>query len=105
MLYKTIVLELIQAQPDLHERLRTSRTLLPTMNSYASELKTSHEVWQKQLIQAKPGCDPRQIASQALEIALEELKERLRSASAAHETEPLSLDATMTYLFRHMPPA
>jgi hypothetical protein len=105
MLYKTIVLELIQEQSDLHERLRTSRTLLPTMNSYASELKNSHDGWKKRLIQAKPGCDPRQIASQALEIALEELKERLRSASEADETEPLSLDATMNYLLRHTPPA
>ena len=106
MLYKTIVLELIQEQPALHERLCTSRALLPTMNSYASELKTSHTTGGRNgSIQAKPSCDPRQIASQALEIALEELKERLCSASAADEMEPLSLDATMSYLLRHTPPA
>ena len=58
MLYKTIVLELIQEQPALHERLRTSRTLLPTMNSYASELKTSHEAWQKAAHPGEAGLRP-----------------------------------------------
>jgi hypothetical protein len=104
MLYKTIVLELIQEQPDLYERLRTSRTLLEAMNSYASELKTSHEAWKKRLIQEKPGCGQTQMASQALEIALEELKDRLCSGSQTDEAEPLSLDAAMSLIRRHTPP-
>ena len=68
--YKTIALELIQQQPELYERLRSSRTLLSTMDAYAIELKASHEAWKEQLGQKNPGSDPSQIASEAMELAV-----------------------------------
>lgn len=77
MQYKTIVLELLQQQTKLHEQLRSQRQLLTTLESYALELKTSHEAWKETLSQAKPGSDPSQIASEALEMAIQELKDRL----------------------------
>ena len=104
MQYKTITLELIQENPELYERLRSSKRLLPAMDAYAIELKASHEDWKDQLSQARPGSDPTQIASEAMELAVQELRDRLPSASPADEAEPLSLDAAMNFL-RHSPPA
>ena len=105
MQYKTIALGLIQENPELHERLRSSRTLLSTVNSYATELKASHETWKEQLSQSKPGSDPSQIASEAMELAVQELIDRLSSESPTDESEALSLDAAMNFLRRHSPPA
>ena len=105
MQYTTITLEFIQEQPELHERLRASRTLLSTVELQATALKRYHETWMDQLSQAKPGSDPTQIASEALELAMEDLRENLSSGSQASEAEPLSLDEAMTYLRRHSQPA
>jgi hypothetical protein len=105
MQYKTIALGLIQEQPALYERLRSSKRLLPTMDAYAIELKASHEAWKDQLGQARPGSDPGQTASEAMELAIKELQGRLSSESPVDETEPLSLDAAMNFLRRHSPPA
>ena len=65
MHYKTIVLELIQQQPELHEQLRASRTLLATMDAYALELKASHEEWMDRLSERWPGSDPSQFSSRS----------------------------------------
>ena len=62
MQYKTIVLELLKERTELHEQLRLTRRLLPTMETCARELKASHETWKETLAQAKPGSDPSQIA-------------------------------------------
>jgi hypothetical protein len=103
MQYKTIILELLQQRPDLHDQLRKDRKLLPTMERYASELKTSHEAWKERLLQLRPGSDPSQIASEAMEMALQELEERLPSGSLPDDQEPLSLDGAMAFIRRHTP--
>jgi hypothetical protein len=95
--YKTIALELIREQPELYERLRSSRTLLSTMDAYATDLKASHEAWMDDLRQAKPQSDPSQISSEAMELAVQELTDILSCASPADETAPLSLDAPMNF--------
>ena len=100
MLYKTMVLELLQQRPELHEQLRRNRMLLPTLNHYASELKPRHEAWKELLSQAKPGSDPSQIASEALEMALKDLEDRLPSESPQKGNEAQILDAAMLFL-RH----
>jgi hypothetical protein len=105
MQYKTIALGLIQEQPALYERLRSSKRLLPAMDAYAIELKASHEAWKEQLGQARPVSDPSQIASEAMELATAELQDRLSSESPTDESEALSLDAAMNFLRRHSPPA
>ena len=79
--------------------------LLRTMEFYAKELKTSHEAWKELLSQAKPRSDQSQIASEALEIALKELEDRLPSESPPNENEPLTLEATMAFIRHHTPPA
>jgi hypothetical protein len=98
MQFKTIVLELLKERTELHEQLRKERKLLTTMERYAKELKTSHEAWKELLSQIRPGSDPSQIASEALEIALKELEDRLPSASLPGEA--LFLDAAMLFTRR-----
>jgi hypothetical protein len=105
MHYVTITLELIQQQPELHDRLRLSRQLLSTVNRYAGELKAGHEAWKEQLSQARPGNDPSQISSEAMELAILDLRDRLPCESPRDETEPMSLDAAMNYIRRPTPPA
>jgi hypothetical protein len=101
MQYKTIILELLQQRPEMHDQLRKNRKLLPTLAIYAHDLKTSHEAWTEILSQAKSGSDPSQIASEALEMALKEMEVHLDSGSPRNENEPLSLDAAMASVRRH----
>jgi hypothetical protein len=77
MLYKTMILGLLEQRPTLYEQLRRRRTLLRTLEQYAAELKTTHEAWKERLAQATPGGSQTQIASEALEIALQEFQDRL----------------------------
>jgi hypothetical protein len=98
MNYKTIILELPQQRPQIHNQLRKDRKLLSTTELYARELKTGHEAWKDLLLGLRPQSDPSQIASEALEIALKELEDRLPSASP--QTEALFLDAAMLFIRR-----
>src|SRR5260370_9622818 len=79
MHYKTIILELLKQHRAIYNQLRSTRMLLPTMERFAGELKTSHEVWKECLSRARPGSDPSQIASAALECPLKELWDSLDS--------------------------
>ena len=106
MLYKTIALGLLEENQKLHQELRTRGTLLQTMEHYASELKTRHDYWKNEIHQSQPGSDPQQISSKALELALQDLRDALPTASspsAAPEEAP-SLDEAMRFLRRHTPP-
>jgi hypothetical protein len=101
MKYKTIVLELLQQRPQMHDQLRKERKLLTTLEFYARELKESHEAWKETVSQQRPGSDQSQIASEALELALKELEDRLPSGSETGEEETISLDQAMAYLRNH----
>jgi len=104
MQYKTITLGLIREQAELYERLRSTKRLLPAMDSYAVELKQIHEEWKEQLATANPHSDPSQVAAAAMEMAIENLREILSCASPASAVEPLFLDAAMSFL-QHSPHA
>ena len=86
MHYKTIVLELLDEQPRLKSRLQKYRQLRTTLDFYAQELKTSHEQWQHSLTQQRPPSDSRQLASEALELAIAEIRDRLSNESAETDT-------------------
>ena len=105
MPYKTIVLELLQQRPQLHEQLRVQRMLLANLERYATQLKTSHKAWKELLSGLRPGSDQSQIASEALEMAVKELEDSLPPASPADRSETFSLGEAMTFLRRHTPPA
>jgi hypothetical protein len=100
MHYKTIIHELLQQRPQMQEQLRKERKLLATLELYARELKASHEAWTDMLSQMRPGSHPAQIASEALEIALQEIEDRLPSDSSQDGSDPKVLDAAMLFL-RH----
>jgi hypothetical protein len=104
MHYKTMVLELLQQYPEVHDRLRSRRKLLPALESYAIELKARHDEWTEVLTQANPGNGKGQVASQALEIALKELAYHFDSGSAPDPNEPTSIEDAMAFLRRHTPP-
>lgn len=105
MQYKTIVLVLLQQQTPLYEQLRTSRQLLAMLENWATGLKTNHESWIETLSQTMPGSDSLQIRSEALELAIQELRDCLRPVSLPDEDEPISLDQAMAYLQLHKLPA
>ena len=71
------------------------------MEHYARELRSLHLAWQETLGQATPGSDPSQIASEALEMALKDLEDRLQSGSPRDGQEALSLDQAMAFIHRH----
>lgn len=89
MRYKTIALALIEEQPALHRRLKESRSLLSAMERHARTLKSLHEAQVTQLGTRRPGSDPVQLASEALELAVEALREIIADASppSGSETE------------------
>jgi len=97
MQYKTIVLELLQQQTEMYDRLLKTRTLLPTLERYASQLRDSHLAWKDRLYQARPGSGESQIASQALEIALKEMEDSLPSASPPDDRETISLQEASAF--------
>ncbi len=92
MQYMMIVLELLTERTELHEQLRQSRQLLTTVETIAQELRDSHFAWTEYLEQTHPDSDPMQIASEALELAVKELEDRLPPVSPPANQEPLSLD-------------
>lgn len=100
MHYKTIMLELLQQSPALHHELRTSKQLLPALNRHTSDLKTRHDYWMSRLSQEQPQSASEQIASAALEIAVQEMRDAL--PNGLPQTLPLpesfSLDAAMAAL-------
>ena len=104
MQYKTIVLELLEQRPEIRRQFERDRIMPTMLNRYAGELKASHEAWKEQLHQQRPGSDPSQIASEAMEMALEELQSRLPTEPPRDDPEALSLDAAMAFLRRHTPP-
>ena len=94
MQYKTITLELLQELPELYEHLRSGKRLLPAMDAYSIELKARHEVWKQAIDRLWPGSDPRQVAAEALELAMQDLRDRLHSVSSKDEAGPTTDTAT-----------
>jgi hypothetical protein len=101
MQYKTIILEMLEQRPELHEQLRQQRKLLATTELYAADLKESHESWTTILSQEDPVREKRQVSSEVLELALKELEGRLPPASAPDDQTELSLDGAMAFIRRH----
>lgn len=101
--YKTIVFELLRDRPALHERLRASGTLLQSMEQLAVAFRACHLSRMQQVTEARPGSEPSQLSSEALEMALQELQESLPPESPTSDDHTLSLDQAMAFLRRHMP--
>ena len=100
MLYKTILLELIESRPELHARLKAQRAVLTTVDRLALDLKSRHENWKDSLRQSNPDLDAIQIASMAGELALQEIMQVLESETP-DTNESISLDGEMAHLRQH----
>jgi hypothetical protein len=105
MQYKTMVLELIQQYPQVHDELHRQKKMLATLEQYASWLSARHAAWKSLLWQTRPDSQESQIATEALELALKDLEDTLSSASPPDKDSPLSLEDAMEFLRRHSPPA
>jgi hypothetical protein len=108
MQYKTIVLELLAEQcPTFQRRLQAERILLKAVETYASILKANHEAWTDRLADARPWTMRSQIAFDALEPAITELRADLPSELRLTDDPeaPRSLDAAMAFIRNHTPPA
>lgn len=101
MQYKTIVLELLQQRPQMHEMLRQQRMLLTMMDFLAMELKEDHEATMDELRRANPESDPVQFSSEALELAIRNLEDRLPNVFQTDEHGELSLDQAMAHILNH----
>jgi len=101
MQYKTITLHLLEQYPQIYDPLRKQRRLLTTLESYAMQLRARHLSLKEALMRLHPESDESQIASEALEIALKEMEDRLSSGSVPQESGPLSLDQAMAFIRRH----
>jgi hypothetical protein len=97
MQYKKITLELLSSQPPLRAWLQGRRLLLPAMNHYAEQLKARHEAWMQTLAAARPGSAPLQNSSEALELAVEEIRAGLPSESELRD-ETFSLEEALGFL-------
>jgi hypothetical protein len=105
MHYKTIALELIQDRPGLYERLRMTKRLLPSMEAYAEDLKSLHDGWKETLLKSRPHADPYRIAAEALEMAIQDLQDRLPCELPTDEADHLSLADAIRFVRTHTPPA
>jgi hypothetical protein len=105
MNYKTIVHELIQANPELHEQLRLTRQLLPTMEAYAIELRTRHRYWTDQLCGDTPLIYPHSVTDNAMELAVAELQNRLSLEDSQADSDSLNLDDAISAIRNPTSPA
>jgi hypothetical protein len=96
--YKTLTLQLLRQHRQIYNHLKQTRKVPQTLDLYSRELKLSHEDWKDSLSESRAGSDPSQIASEALELALQDLEERL-SELPPDGSESLTLDdAAINYL-------
>lgn len=105
MQYKTIVMELLEQNSELHNHLKQNRILLETIDVMALELKSSHEQTITELAAQQPDVPYSVICSQATEIAIVELQQRLAPTSDDETGEAMSLDQIMAQIILHSPRA
>lgn len=105
MQYRTIVMELIMSQWEFHERLRSSNRLLPSIDMYALELRESHLAWKEAMAREQPELAPELISADALELAVQGLKDRLQDASGQEAPPALSLEDAIRFVRPRTPDA
>ena len=101
MQYKTIIQEMLEFRTEIKNQFSSDQNPLETLDRLAMELKSLHEMYQGQLAQKRADSHPIQISSEALEMAFQELENRLLPASRTDEHEVFSLDGAMAFLRRY----
>ena len=105
MQYKTIVLQLLEQRPNYYTQLTSQRKALETLNTLAQELKDNHEMLQTEFLESNPAISLELIASQALELAVQNLERNLPCEPPLEGDDQISLDLVMNSVRRHLPPA
>ena len=105
MHYKTIVHELPNQDPTLDEELRAERARLQAPDRSSTGLKAGHDFWTEQIARVRPHTAPDQMASVALEMAIEQLRNRLSAESQTSWilVQPLSLEGARASIRRRTP--
>lgn len=88
MQYKTIILELIRQNEPLHDRLRSNRSLLATVDRLAEQLKADHEIYLNEMIMQEPTASRPAASQQAFEMAMKEAEEQLTAMTPAKVMVP-----------------
>jgi hypothetical protein len=88
MQYKTIILELIQQNEPLHDRLRSQRNLLTTVDRLAAQLKADHETYLNEMTMQEPAASWPAVSQQAFEMAIKEAEEQLTAMTPAEVMVP-----------------
>jgi hypothetical protein len=101
MLYKTIVLELIQDRPELCSRLRQERLMLQAVETLAVDLKSRHEQWQQKLLNTMRGEAKELIHSRAMEFAIDEAIKMLPGESETADQRTVSMNALIDRVRSH----
>jgi hypothetical protein len=94
--YKTLTLQLLRQHRQIYNHLKMKREVPQTLDLYSRELKLSHEDWKDSLSESRPGSEPSQIAAEALELALQDLEDRLQAEQDGNES--LTLDGAINFL-------
>ena len=87
MHYKTIVMELINDHPELQSRLRESQTLLQSIEQWAVILRRQHRDLIEEFLQQESGVTANEVSSRAMEVAVEQVREKLLQTQAPLPTE------------------
>jgi hypothetical protein len=103
MQYKTITLSLIEQRPQWHQQLQQSGTMQATLDHYANLLSQSHEQWKAELMGQRGESDSILLASEALELAMQDFQDNHLPAAANLSNETFNLDAAMAFVKRHTP--
>lgn len=97
MQYKTMVLELIENRPSLHQQLASNDSLLSTMNHLAEELRTSHLDHLMLLHQTESNAPSIPLKHEAMEIAIAEIEKALDMMTPT-SGELLSIDEAIAFI-------
>ncbi len=101
MLYKTVVLDLIQQDRRFYRNLKRTRRLMATIDCLSQELRQSHLAWKAELQDLNPQAIPNLISSEAFEHALQEIQNRLRFVSSENEAETDQLEQAIRFIRNH----
>lgn len=104
MLYKTIILGLMEENPDMETQLPGHRLTPILLEQYANDLQSRHASWKKRLSETSPEASEIQTTSEALELAIRGWQEEFRAGSRPSADGP-TLDGAINYIRLRTPPA
>lgn len=100
MLYKTILLELLEQHPNYLEQLRQTRQTMTWLVETAFELQARHAEWNRVFFKQNPGSIPGQFSREALEMAIREVSLSFPHESAAEELGDFPIEEAIRWIHR-----